>query len=303
MRFVCLLWVLLWGLNGPARAQTPALPANPTDPHKAKFFTYDVANFWRAYDAWRAGQPGNPFAELYVKLASPGAKILLEKSDLAHPDSLLRVVQRRSADYERVRAASLRMGAAIPECRKSYAALKKLYPAATFPPVYFAIGGFLVGGNAVPAAQIIGAEMNEPANIPPLVAHELIHVQQHIPYTYKILLEQCIIEGSADFLAELISGKPAGGAAYDYARGREKQLWQEFERDQNLGENDSFALWLYGGERPAGRPADLGYVIGYQITKAYYDGASDKRQAVYDILHIQDCREFLRRSGYAARFK
>ena len=49
--------------------------------------------------------------------------------------------------------------------------------------------------------------MNAPENIPFIVAHELIHAQQRIPYKYKILLEQCIIEGSADFIGELISGK------------------------------------------------------------------------------------------------
>ncbi|GAB2966362.1 hypothetical protein GCM10027048_40860 [Hymenobacter coalescens] len=292
--------LLVWGLGllSPAlRAQSAA-----TQPRKAQFFTDDVRYFWQAYDAWRGGQPGNPFAALYTAKASIGARILLDKSGLAHPDSLLRVVQRRRADYERARSASLRMSEAVPQCRASYRALKRVYPAAVFPPVYFAVGSFLVGGNSVPEGQLIGAEMNEPAHIAPLVAHELAHAQQRISYKYRILLEQCLIEGGADFLAELISGRPAAGPNYDYARVREQQLWQEFERDQNLGENDSFALWLYGGERPAGRPADLGYCLGYQIIKAYYRRAPNKRQAVYDLLHIQDAREFLRLSGYATSF-
>ncbi|GAA4369731.1 hypothetical protein GCM10023185_43640 [Hymenobacter saemangeumensis] len=296
------LTLLLSMLGLTARAQSPA-PATQTDPRKAQFFTQDVTNFWRAFDAWQTGQPGNPFAELYYKPASPGARILLEKNGLAHPDSLLRVVQRRHADYARVRPATLRMAEAIPQCKKAFAALKKLYPSAVFPPVFFAIGGFQVGGNSVALGQLVGAEMNDPAAIAPLVTHEAIHAQQHIPYKYKILLEQCLIEGSADFLAELVSGQPAGGANYDYARGREPQLWREFERDQNLGEDDSFALWLYGGQRPAGRPADLGYYIGYQITKAYYDRASNKGKAVREILNIADARQFLTQSGYAERFK
>ena len=76
-------------------------------------------------------------------------------------------------------------------------------------------------------------------------------------------------------------------------------------RDQNLGENDSFAAWLYNTDmaRPAGRAPDLGYYIGYQISKAYYDRAPDKRRAVHEILHIADCRQFLRQSGYANQFK
>jgi len=302
MRGLPIFLLLLALSSAPARAQSgPIAPA--TDPGKAVFLTADVANFWRAFDAWEAGRPGNPFADLYVRPASVGARLLLEKIALENPDSLLRRVRRRRADYVRARAASERMATAVPPCRAAYRALQRLYPAAVFPPVYFAIGGFEVGGNSLAAGVLIGAEMNDPAGIPPLVAHETAHAQQKIPYKYRILLEQCLVEGSADFIGELMSGHVVKDEPYRYARGRERQLWHEFVRDQNLGENDSFANWLYGGERPAGRPADLGYYIGYQITKAYYDRAADKRRAIREILHIADARQFLARSGYGARFE
>ncbi len=140
--------------------------------------------------------------------------------------------------------------------------------------------------------------MNESNNIPYLVAHELIHANQNIPYKYKILLEQCIIEGSADFLGELISGKIANTASYEYAKGKEKFLWDDFEKDMALGENDSFSNWLYGGERKDKRPQDMGYYIGYVITKAYFEKATDKRKAIEEILNIKDCKRFLDQSGY-----
>lgn len=147
--------------------------------------------------------------------------------------------------------------------------------------------------KALPTEQIIGAEMNEPGNIPFMVAHELIHANQKIPYKYRILLEQCIIEGSADFLGELISGKIASTAPYDYAKGREKKLMKEFLRDRNLGEKDDFDYWLYSGPRKDSRPADMGYYIGYVIIRAYYNKATDKSKAIADILNIQDCKAFL----------
>lgn len=140
--------------------------------------------------------------------------------------------------------------------------------------------------------------MNDRSNIPYLVAHELIHANQNIPYKYKILLEQCIIEGSADFLGELISGKVASQEPYRYAKGREASFKKEFVNDMYLGENDDFATWLYAGKRKDDRPADMGYYIGYAITKAYYEKAADKKKAVYEILNIQDCKEFLIKSGY-----
>jgi hypothetical protein len=41
----------------------------------------------------------------------------------------------------------------------------------------------------------------------------------------------------------------------------------------------------------------LGCYVGYLITQAYYRNAKDKRQAVHDILNIQDARAFYEASG------
>lgn len=38
--------------------------------------------------------------------------------------------------------------------------------------------------------------------------------------------------------------------------------------------------------------------MGFQIAEAYYDRAPDKRQAVYDLLHVSDPHQILARSGY-----
>ncbi len=55
--------------------------------------------------------------------------------------------------------------------------------------------------------------------------------------------------------------------------------------------------WIYNASSAKDRPADLGYYIGYLITQSYYRNAKDKRQAVYDILNIQDARAFYEASG------
>ena len=57
--------------------------------------------------------------------------------------------------------------------------------------------------------------------------------------------------------------------------------------------------WLYNGLDPKrGYPQDLGYYIGYKICEAYYNKAINKKQAVKDILEIQDFKLFLANSGY-----
>lgn len=58
-----------------------------------------------------------------------------------------------------------------------------------------------------------------------------------------------------------------------------------------------FSNWIYNANTSKDRPADLGYYVGYLITRAYYENAKDKRRAVYDILNIQDARAFYEASG------
>ncbi len=268
-----------------------------SDPGAAVIEYKDVINFWKAFDKMR--QEGkHAFDNYYIKAGTIGVQHFLDHNRIVNADSIFTTVIRRRKDYLRIRRNTLRMEEVLPQCRATYYALKYLYPPAKYPPLYFVIGRFNTGGVSLKTEQIIGAEMNDLQNIPFLVAHELVHANQNIPYKYKILLEQCMIEGSADFLGELISGKVASAAPYQYARGREEWLWKDFIKDMNMGENDDFANWLYTGKRKDNRPADMGYYIGYSIAKAYYDKAVDKKQAVYDILNIQDCREFLRKSGY-----
>lgn len=67
-----------------------------------------------------------------------------------------------------------------------------------------------------------------------------------------------------------------------------------------MNEKD-FAGWLYS--QSPGRPNDLGYWMGYQVTKAYYDRAADKKQAIADILRIRNAKKFLEDSRYEDRFK
>ena len=268
-----------------------------SDPDSATIVYKDIANFWKAFD--KMGKEGNRvFETYYINPGSNGVKHFLDHNRIVNADTLYNTVKRQRKDYLKVRESTLRVEEAVPQCRAVYYAFKYLYPQALFPPLYFVIGRFNTGGVSLKAEQIIGAEMNDPSNVPFLVAHELIHANQHIPYKYKILLEQCIIEGSADFLGELISGKVASQEPYRYAKGKEAALWKDFLKDTNLGENDDFANWLYGGKRKDARPADMGYYIGYAITKAYYEKSADKKKAVDEILNIQDCKEFVRMSGY-----
>ena len=135
-------------------------------------------------------------------------------------------------------------------------------------------------------------------NVPPTVAHESIHFNQHHPKV-KTLLGQSIVEGAADFLGEMIAGKLMNPARNVYGDRHEAALWRKFQVEMN---GASMKNWLYNGLTIKDKPMDLGYYMGYKISESYYRNAKDKRQAIRDILDIKDFQTFLESSRYRERF-
>lgn len=143
------------------------------------------------------------------------------------------------------------------------------------------------------------AVIGQVADLPHIVAHEIIHTQQPPLTGRKTLLAATRQEGGADFLSELISGRHIINPAYAYGDAHRAALWAAFAKAMD---STNTSGWLFQGEKtPPGVPADLGYWMGYRITKAYYDRATDKAAAVRAILHASDDpHAFLTASGYGS---
>ncbi|HXB91672.1 MAG TPA: hypothetical protein VNU72_05250, partial [Puia sp.] len=83
---------------------------------------------------------------------------------------------------------------------------------------------------------------------------------------------------------------------HDWAKGKEKQIWKAFTKDMFLNRYNN---WIANSDQETpDNPADQGYWIGYQICRAFYINAVDKRQAIYDMLHFKDARGFLLKSRW-----
>ena len=146
----------------------------------------------------------------------------------------------------------------------------------------------------------IGAEKQTNINnIPYIVAHELIHFQQKNWSENPTLLQQSIIEGSADFLGKLISGTNTNQQVNNYGNKNEEKLCKEFIKRMD---STNYVDWLYGVSGKDDRPNDLGYWIGYKITEQYFKNSTDKKLAVRDILDIKDYKAFLNKSGYLKKY-
>lgn len=272
--------------------------AKPNDnPDSARLVTTDVALFWAALDAAAQAPPDSLGAYLqrdYLDRASVGAHDFIP-GRIISAEELAAYVRDHRARYDSVRAARLDVARADAEIRAAFRTLKELYPPAVFPDVYFVIGRFNSGGTSSRHGLLIGAEMfRDPNRLPAIVSHELIHYQQHCDD--PTLLDNAFLEGSADFVGEMISGSQINNAAHTYGLAHEHELWAEFT--PHFGDRE-FYPWMYGTP-PNGRPNDLGYFIGYRIAQAYYDKTPDKRQAVRDIVTAcaNGVKDILAKSGY-----
>ncbi|MDR6568210.1 DUF2268 domain-containing putative Zn-dependent protease [Chitinophaga ginsengisegetis] len=269
------------------------------NPDSAVFLTKDIDNFWKAFDLFKKDTTVNPFGSAYIDIGSAGVKGFIPDR-IKNAENLYKVVRRRSSDYEKVRTTTLQMKEKEKQCRSAFYALKYWYPPAQYPPVYFVIGAYNSGGTFNEEGLFIGAEkQTDISNIPFIVAHELIHFQQKNWMENPTLLQQSIVEGSADFLGELISGATTNKTAIDYGNKNEDKLCREFV---TRIDSTNYVDWLYDVSRKDDRPNDLGYWMGYKITQQYFMKAADKKQAVREILDIKDYKAFLAQSGYLKNY-
>lgn len=267
-------------------------------PEAANFVTSDVENFWKAYDKFIVTDNPDIFQDEYIDIGTAGLKDFIPQRILS-AQKLAETVMRRKENYDSIRAKTFISKKIIEVSLTCFQNFKNIYPEAVFPDVYFVIGRWSSGGTATETGILIGAEVkaNEQEVIPYLICHELIHYQQNYSDTSSSLLNQCIVEGSADFLGELISGGTINENTYKFGMLNEAELWNSFSKDMN---GNDLKFWLYSGDkaREFGYPRDLGYFIGYKICEAYYNKAPDKKQAVYDILNIKNMGQFLIESSY-----
>lgn len=289
-----------------------------TDPFTAKLVTSDIELFWKAYDKAKPENDLIVYRDEYLKKGSEGLQEFT-KMRIGNSCNLVNSIYANPKYYAALREYSLKIPSYEKQMRTSFRKLKEIYPDAVFPDVYFIIGRMNSAGTVSPKGLLIGVDMfgknsDSPIDelgawhkavvssvdrLPFIVAHELIHYQQKSPFTIT-LLARAINEGAADFVGELIAGDTINPHLHKYGDPIEKDLWLEFKKEMNGTNSEN---WLYQGDKAVGKPADLGYYIGYKISESYYKNAADKKQAVTDILEIKDVAKFLTDSRYEEKFK
>lgn len=150
-----------------------------------------------------------------------------------------------------------------------------------------------------------------------IFAHETAHSWQSQPSKdamRDLLLVYALMEGTPDYLASLVTGVTPSPEREQWGRPREKELWQQFQRDQatliarttdDLSKqpelDKALRRWFNNyGNAPDGWPFEAGYWVGMQIAAAYVAQAKDKRAAINDLIEMKDPAKILRTSRYGA---
>ena len=278
--------------------------------------TSDITNFWTTFDSVQTtpdtAKQAAFIQKYYLDKASFGLKYTIEFTEKKASDWVGFIDDSREK-LQRIRPYTLFILAQKPLLDKKIAYFKELYPDFKKGNIYFVIGTGIFGGRVSEGQLIIGAEVeaNENPDWPiGIVLHEFVHTQQFPPKRLA-LLGNTIMEGMADFIAEVVNQQDLAltypNRHTAFGNKNEKAVWAEFKKYVGSSEDFKFFDWLYGS---TGRTInevnmrDLGYFLGYKICKSYYEKATDKKAAIKEILAFdgstdENAKAFLIKSDYA----
>ncbi len=185
------------------------------------------------------------------------------------------------------------------------------------PTIYYLVGRHTSGGTATKAGILLGAEfigtdmkyldsirdwvpqfISTPNDSLWVILHEHVHYIQSNSANQEVM-KVVLNEGAADFLADFIYGPPTKTKAYRrYGACHEERIRQRFLETMDTDES---RLWVGNNSFNYDNDwhADLGYYLGAQIIRAYYQQSEDKTQALADIASLKHAEQIWQDSGYA----
>ncbi|QEM11018.1 hypothetical protein [Mucilaginibacter rubeus] len=270
----------------------------------------DFRNFWIMRDSVLtlsdSAKQIDVVRRLYIDKASDGLKAFMRnKNDL--DSKWLSLLKSYPAFWDSLRMKTALVDRATIKLDKYITHFKALYPDLTPAQIYFLIGIRQQGGTIRGNLSLIGVEvvLADPKlkedELIRMAIHEYVHTQQKRPDFKKIdVLTSSIREGSCDFLSYIITGISVQSPYMKYGFKHEQEVWVAFKKDMYTNKNDN---WVSTGNNPDLPAPDLGYFVGYQICKSYYDKAINKADAIKQLVGLDyakatDVTTFLEASGY-----
>lgn len=328
VKFGCWAAALLVACPMDAWARAPNVEAM-APVGRAVIQTDDIGRFWIAYDAVRSAKDRPTklalFERLYIDPATPGLRALMAAREYTI-DQYVDAIEHWPKFWESIRPLTGRAREAAMPLAKDLAAFQAIYPEMKPASITYAIGVLRTGGTTQRNMVLIGAEValadgrvdvselpepmrnrlgaffatdpfknNAQNNI-----HEYVHTQQED--SGESLAARVAYEGVAEFVAERVTGRRPPLKLYEYGPAHRDEVRNQFRAD--LAKTD-WRDWLYNSDNNVFGVSDMGYFVGYEIARDFYDRAPDKRAAIRSMIQLRYAddnavRAYIAQSGYLA---
>jgi hypothetical protein len=270
----------------------------------------DVNNFWKAYDQIVAEKDSVKqvalIKSMYIDKGTPGLDGIMRARRYT-PEEYVFAINHYPKFWTSVRTNTLKANQFSKEIRKGVKKLKKIYPELKPVNIYFEIGVLRTGGTTIDKMLLIGSEValtdtstissefdaqypnlrpyfntNPIKDVAFLNVHEYIHTQQKETIG-NTLLAQTMMEGVAEFLAEIALNQPSPNPQISFGYKNEAAIKLEYEKEMF---SPFIYNWVMNNTKNQFKMRDLGYFVGYAICKKYYEQATDKKRAVKEMIEL-----------------
>ena len=289
------------------------------------FITSDIDLFWELYDSGDYSQEN--ILDNYLAKGTPGLFDYAIQKSLSTALTFTLNQEKFQRYYDEIRSNTDDLRSQTSRAEDAMVRLREIYPETDYFNVFMIVGALTAGGRISDNGLIIAVELftknqntdlselsdwqqtviREKDHLPSIIVHEFIHLQQKALRERTIsgtLLEQAILEGMADYIAQyLLPDQPFFNDHLEvFGNAREENIWRQFssEMDKNFRDTE----WLYTGSKTSrGYPADMGYYIGSKILESFVEKVGDTQSAISIMLDATDYHQLFEMSGYADKFK
>ncbi|WP_298307913.1 hypothetical protein [uncultured Erythrobacter sp.] len=310
LRILIILWVSNFSL--PAMGQT-------IDPLTARVELEDAERFALLFEDFDGAPTAEQLQNRYLEFGGRALEIFTPGRIISAQNLAAKIAENPDTYRDAIERCLPIIRQTEDELRSIYLAFRGLLPEQSLPRIAVVFGGLNSGGTAESDMQVLGLEVlcsiaaDEAAFraiMRTFYAHETVHTFQRFggpKVDADPMLTAAINEGTADYLAALVTGTVPDPSRDDWASANRHFVLQEFTRDlakvRDAGldadlRNAAFFRWFANaGSSPEGWPSELGYWVGMQISKGYVENAPDRRAAIRELLAFNDPAEILARSG------
>ena len=274
-----------------------------TNLNAQKIYTSDIDNFWKAYDEIHTIKVNKIeiFKTKYLDNGTIGLKNFANSKEF-NEVNYVSAFEKYPNFWKTIRPNTIISEKRIKKIHQALKRFNQLYPNQSKGNIYFTIGALRSGGMPYNADLILGLEkimgdkttntsefenptmqnmfkFSNPALLEFVTIHEYIHTFQKGGEIN--ILAKSIKEGSADFISELTLKEKYNSHYLDYGYKHYDSIQLQFKTEMLT---KHFQNWFYNSENTP--HPDLGYFVGYDISKKYYQNSINKKQAINELINL-----------------